>query len=66
MDRETEILEFIKGYMEEHGWAPVIREIGEGVGITSTSHVSYYLDKLEEHGKIERQSNSARAIRVLA
>jgi repressor LexA len=66
MDRETEILEFIKGYMEEHGWAPVIREIGEGVGITSTSHVAYYLDKLEAQGRIERQSNSARAIRVLA
>ena len=47
------ILEFIKEYGCEHGYLPTYREIGEGVGLKSTSSVAYYMLKLSDDGKID-------------
>lgn len=66
MDKETEILQFIKNYVAEHGWAPSYPEIIEGTSLSSTSHVHYWLRKMEENGLIKQQHGSPRAIKVLA
>lgn len=50
--RDKEILECIKRYMKEHGTTPTIREIGEGVGLYSTSSVHIHFQKLVMSGYI--------------
>ena len=52
MRKIDQAYEFIKSYIESKGYPPTIREIGDAIGIKSTSTVSYYLDKLEESNKI--------------
>src|SRR6188474_3153590 len=52
--REEEILAFIAGSLRERGYPPTIREIGKAFGIASTNGVRYYLDRLEQSGKIRR------------
>ena len=41
-DTTEKILEFCKSYIDEYGYAPTIREIGKGVGISSTSGAVSY------------------------
>lgn len=73
-DRQRFILNFIREYMQEHGYAPSIREIKSEVesaglvrtasGNTSTSVVDYNLRALEEAGYIRRDRNKSRAIEL--
>jgi repressor LexA len=62
--KREKILRFIRAYVQAHGYPPSIIEIGEAVGISSTSHVSYYLRQLQAMGKIEVAPRRARAIRI--
>jgi repressor LexA len=62
--RQQKVLDFLKDYIGEYGYPPTVREIGEGVGISSTSLVSYYLDGLEEHEMITRHASISRGIRL--
>lgn len=64
-DRERLVLETLEHFQEENGYPPSIREICEAAKISSTSVVSYYLDRLEEKGFIERDNNVSRGIRLL-
>lgn len=50
--RDKDILVFIKNYMVEYGITPTIREIGQGVGLYSTSSVHKHLQKLAKEGEI--------------
>jgi len=59
------ILAFIDAYIQEHEYSPSIREIGKEMGISSTSHVSYWIDKLIEDGKLTKTPHIARSIRVV-
>jgi repressor LexA len=43
---ETRILDFIRDYLDAHGYAPIIREIGEGVDISSRGTVHRYVHSL--------------------
>ena len=61
----TKILAFIDAYIKEHGFSPTMREIGEGVGINSTSHVSYWIDRLVEQGRVTKVPNISRSVRVV-
>ncbi len=61
-----QILEFIEDYVEANGRPPTVREIGKGVGISSTSHVTYYLDQLEAQKWIEREPSVSRGIRLVS
>ena len=61
----TKIVAFIDAYIKEHGYSPTMREIGAAVGITSTSHVSYHIDRLVEQGKLTKVANIARSVRVV-
>ena len=61
-DRQRKILQFIVGFVSENEFPPTIREIGEQVGISSTSVVNYNLAKLEELGLITRRKEVSRGL----
>lgn len=63
--RQREVLEVIRAWVERFGYPPSVREIGEAVGLTSTSSVSYQLRALEQKGYLRRDPNRPRAIGVL-
>src|SRR5258708_34478383 len=63
--RQRAILTFIRQWSDEHGYPPTIREIGEAVGINSTSVVNYNLNKLVKEGFITRSKDVSRGIRVV-
>jgi len=62
-ERHQKILDYLNDRMSM-GYPPSIREIGEAVGITSTSVVTYYLKQLSEMGLIERDAKFSRAVRL--
>ena len=53
VQREEDVLKFIKEFMLENGYTPTIRQIGFGVNLRSTSSVHVYFDRLIERGEIE-------------
>lgn len=63
--RQREILEFIKRRIRERGYPPSVREIGEAVGLASSSTVHGHLARLEDKGYLRRDPSKPRAIEVL-
>lgn len=61
-ERQQNILRFIISFMGSHEYPPTIREIGEEVGISSTSVVNYNLAKLEEYELIARDREVSRGL----
>lgn len=61
-----QILEYIISYISEHGYPPTVREIGEGVGLKSTSSVRSHLLRMLNEGILETDADpgTPRAIRV--
>ncbi len=64
-DKQQLILEFIAQFIAARSFPPSIREIGEGVGLSSPSSISYQLDQLELAGYLRRHPNQNRAIELL-
>ncbi|MCR4405789.1 MAG: transcriptional repressor LexA [Anaerolineae bacterium] len=64
-ERQRRILQFIRQFTHENRYPPTIREIGEAVGISSTSVVNYNLKSLEEKGLIDRDRTISRGIRLV-
>ena len=62
--RQRRILEFIRSWVEQYGYPPSVREIGEAVGLVSPSSVAYQLKALEAKGFIRRDPNRPRAVDV--
>lgn len=62
--RQKNILEFIVSFIQEKEYPPTIREIGEKVGISSTSVVNYNLAKLENEDLITRERDVSRGLSV--
>jgi repressor LexA len=62
--RQREILDFIEAQMQDHGYPPSVREIGEAVGLTSPSTVHTHLNTLERLGYLRRDPTKPRAIEV--
>lgn len=62
--RQRAILDMIRATMDERGYPPSVREIGDGVGLTSPSSVSYQLGVLEKLGYLRRDPNRPRALVV--
>jgi repressor LexA len=58
--RQEKVLRFVRNAVREHGYPPSIREIGEAVGLRSTSSVSYQLGALEKKGYLQRHSGRPR------
>lgn len=53
-DRQARILRCVEEWIAEYGEWPTIREIGQEVGLSSTSSVAYQLQRLEQRGVISR------------
>lgn len=63
--RQKRILDFIRDFVHENRYPPTIREIGEAVGIPSTSVVSYNLNVLQEKGYLVRNREISRGLRLV-
>jgi len=63
--RQLAILDFIKNEVKAKGYPPSVREIGEAVGLASSSTVHGHLDRLEKKGLIRRDPTKPRAIEIL-
>lgn len=64
-EMKKRILQFIKDYMSQHGYAPTVREIGSGVGLLSSSSVYHHLEMLLDAGELETDHPGApRALRL--
>jgi len=62
--RQRKIMDFIRSWVEQHGYPPSVREIGEAVGLVSPSSVAYQLKELEKKGHLRRDPNRPRAVDV--
>ena len=57
--------QFISKYIDDMGYSPTVREIGDAVGLKSSSSVYSHLTQLEIEGRIETKPYCPRAIRVI-
>jgi len=62
--RQQRVLTVIRDSIERRGYPPSMREIGERVGLTSSSSVAHQLKVLEEKGFLKRDPNRPRALSV--
>lgn len=62
--RQRRVLEVIRDSVERRGYPPSMREIGEAVGLTSTSSVAHQLATLQRKGYLRRDANRPRAVEV--
>ncbi|NEA28548.1 transcriptional repressor LexA [Actinomadura bangladeshensis] len=62
--RQRMVLEVIRDSVQRRGYPPSMREIGEAVGLTSTSSVSHQLRSLQRKGFLRRDPNRPRAVEV--
>ncbi|MEZ5150840.1 transcriptional repressor LexA [Rhodococcus zopfii] len=63
-ERQRRVLEVIRDSVAERGYPPSIREIGDAVGLNSTSSVAHQLRTLERKGFLRRDANRPRAVDV--
>jgi repressor LexA len=63
--RQQQILDFIRAEIHRRGFPPAVREIGEAVGLSSSSTVHSHLAALEAKGFIRRDPSKPRALEVL-
>ncbi|SFJ69322.1 transcriptional repressor LexA [Thermoflavimicrobium dichotomicum] len=63
--RQKSILDYIEKEVREKGYPPSVREIGEAVGLASSSTVHGHLARLEKKGYIRRDPTKPRAIEIL-
>lgn len=62
-DRQRQILQAIADFRSEHGYPPSVREIGQRVGLSSSSTIHAHLNALERRGLISRDPTKPRALR---
>ena len=63
--RQQQTLEFIRKSIEERGYPPTLREIGESMGIRSTNGVNDHLRALERKGYLRREDMKSRALKLV-
>ncbi len=63
--RQAEVLQYLRSFIAEHGYAPSMTEIGDHFGIRSKNAVNDHLVALEKKGLIEREPFKSRAIRIV-
>src|SRR3954471_17299879 len=64
--RQQQIFDFIKRHTSEKGYPPTVRDIGQAVGLTSSSTVHAHLANLERAGVLRRDPTKPRAMEVIA
>src|SRR5438552_1984416 len=62
--RQRRILDFIKATVRDRGYPPTVREIGEAVGLNSSSSVHAQLANLERRGMLRRDPSKPRAMEL--
>jgi len=62
--RQRKVLQVIRDSVQRRGYPPSMREIGEAVGLTSTSSVSYQLSTLQQKGYLRRDAGRPRTVEV--
>ncbi len=63
--RQRRVLEVIRQTVDSRGYPPSIRELGDAVGLTSSSSVAHQLRALEQRGLLRRDPNRPRAMEVV-
>src|SRR5204862_2176967 len=64
--RQEQTLDFIRSSIEDRGYPPTLREIGEHMGIRSTNGVNDHLRALERKGYLTREDLKSRALRPIS
>ncbi|HEX4212125.1 MAG TPA: transcriptional repressor LexA [Candidatus Dormibacteraeota bacterium] len=64
-DRQTRILDYIRKVTRERNYPPSVREIGEAVGLASSSTVHNHLNQLERRGLIHRDASKSRTVQLV-
>lgn len=59
---QQKIYDYIAAFIQDRGYPPSVREIGDAVGLKSPSTVHFHLKHLEEAGVIEKAANKGRAL----
>lgn len=59
-DKSEKILDFVRQFTQENGFAPSVREIGAAVGLRSTASVSYHLQQLQKSGRLQASGEKGR------
>ena len=63
--RQKELLEYVDGFIQEHGYGPSYREIMNAIGYKSVSTVAIHIDGLITKGFLRKTDNSARSLEVV-
>ena len=63
--RQREVFEFIKTFIDEHGYSPSLEEVAKGLGLSSLATVHKHLTNLGEKGLIRRHWNRGRGIEIV-
>jgi hypothetical protein len=63
-ERQRAVLDFVREYIDRHGWAPTLDAISTEFGFSRRSAAKQHLDCLERKGWIVREPRASRAIRI--
>ena len=63
--RQKELLDYLRGYIDAHGYAPTLDEIGRHFSLASLATVHKHLTNLERKGRIRRHANQSRALELV-
>src|SRR5437899_10142494 len=64
-ERQNKILDYIRYVTKVRNYPPSVREIGEAVGLSSSSTVHNHLDQLERRGLIKRDPSKSRTVQLV-
>ena len=62
--KQKELLEFIEGFINQHGYSPSYREIMTGLNYNSVATVSLHINNLIKRGHLLKRDHSARSLEV--
>src|SRR6184192_119549 len=65
-ERQNKILDYIRDIQKSRNYPPSVREIGEAVGLSSSSTVHNHLNQLERRGLIKRDPSKSRTVQLVA
>lgn len=63
-EKLTMVMDYIRRFIEENGYTPSVREIGQECGIKSTATVHSYLEKLKTRGYLSKADNKKRSMTI--
>ncbi|MDB5162500.1 MAG: SOS-response transcriptional repressor, LexA [Candidatus Saccharibacteria bacterium] len=64
--RQKELLDYVDGFIKEHGYGPSYREVMSALGYKSVSTVAIHINGLIDKGYIRKRDNSARSLEVVS